>query len=136
MSSRPEPRLRAWVAPAADLAVCVVFVLVGRRTHHEDSAIEGFLRVLWPFALGLLVAYGVTRLWREPLHLGRAAVAWIVTVGVGEVLRLTVQDRELKVGFLVVAVVWFGALMLGWRVAVRAVTRRRRSRPAPAAPSG
>jgi hypothetical protein len=127
---------RAWIAPLADAAILVAFVGIGRRSHNEGSALDEFLRVLWPFAVGLVLAYAVTQLWRSPLDLPRAAVAWLVTVGVGETLRLAVQDRELKIGFLVVALIWFGALMVGWRYVVRRVTRRRRSRPAPAAPHG
>jgi hypothetical protein len=117
-------QVRPWVAAAADAAVLVAFVVIGRRSHHEGGDVEGFLRVLWPFAVGLVAGYTVTALWREPLARRRGAVAWLVTVGVGEALRLGAQDRELKIGFLVVAVAFFGAGMLGWRSLVRLRARR------------
>ncbi len=122
--------MRTSVAPLADLVVALAFVAIGRRTHHEAGDVEGFARVLWPFAAGLVVAYATTGLLREPLAWRRAIPAWLVTVGVGEALRLGVQGRELKLGFLVVAIVFFGAAMLGWRWAVlRAQTRHTRRAP-------
>jgi len=115
---------RAWVALLADVAVLVLFVLVGRRSHHEDAGFAGFLRVWWPFAVALGVAWLVTGLWRAPLSWARAAVAWLLTVGLGMALRIAVEDRELKVAFTIVTLLFVGAGMLGWR----AVVRWRRSR--------
>ena len=57
----------AWFALLGDVAVLVVFVLVGRRSHHEDAGFAGFLRVWWPFAVALGVAWLATGLWRAPL---------------------------------------------------------------------
>ena len=56
-----EQVARPWVALLGDIAVLVVFVLVGRRSHHEDAGLAGFLRVWWPFAVGLGVAWLVDR---------------------------------------------------------------------------
>ena len=64
--------LRPWIAAAADVAVLVVFVVIGRRSHHEDAGVAGFLRVWWPFVVGLAVAWLVTGLVRSPLAWGRA----------------------------------------------------------------
>jgi hypothetical protein len=123
----PAPTVRPWVAAAADLAVVVLFVLIGRRSHHEDAGAAGFLRVWWPFGAGLLVAWLVTRLDRAPLAWGRAVVAWILTVAVGMALRIAVEGREFKLAFTVVTLLFLGAGMLGWRAIVRAVRARRRS---------
>src|SRR5207244_5135987 len=51
VAETPERPFRPWVAALADLAVLVVFVAVGRRSHHEDAGVAGFLRVRWPFAV-------------------------------------------------------------------------------------
>ena len=115
---------RPWVALLADVAVLVLFVLVGRRSHHEDAGFAGFLRVWWPFAVALGVAWLVTGLWRAPLSWGRAAVAWLVTVGLGMTLRIAAEGRDFKVAFAIVTLLFVGAGMLGWR----AVVRWRRSR--------
>ncbi len=115
---------RPGFALLGDVAVLVVFVLVGRRSHHEDAGFAGFLRVWWPFAVALGVAWLATGLWRVPLSWGRAVVAWLLTVGLGMVLRIAVEDREFKVAFTIVTLLFVGAGMLGWR----AVVRWRRSR--------
>ncbi len=47
-----------------------------------------------------------------------------MTVALGMALRIVVQDREFKVAFTIVTLVFVGAGMLGWR----AVVRWRRSR--------
>jgi hypothetical protein len=116
---------RPWLALVADVAVVVVFVLVGRRSHHEDAGLAGFLRVWWPFATGLAVAWIACGLWREPLAWRRAVPAWLVTVGVGMAVRILAQDREFKLAFTVVTLLFVGAGMLGWRAVVRAVRARR-----------
>jgi hypothetical protein len=119
-----EQLSRPWLGLLGDVAVLVVFVLVGRRSHHEDAGFAGFLRVWWPFAVALGVAWIVTGLWRAPLAWVRAVAAWLVTVALGMALRIVVQDREFKVAFTIVTLLFVGAGMLGWR----AVARWRRSR--------
>jgi hypothetical protein len=111
-------RLPVWVAAAADVAVVVVFVVIGRRTHHEDAGVGGFFRVLWPFLVGLAAGWGVTGLFRTPLDLRRASVTWLTTIAVGVALRIAVQGHTFKLAFLVVALVFVGVCMLGWRAAV------------------
>jgi hypothetical protein len=121
---------RPWLALLGDVVVLVVFVLVGRRSHHEDAGLAGFFRVWWPFAVALGVAWIVTGLWRVPLAWSRAVLAWLITVGLGMALRIVAQDRELKVAFAIVTLLFVGAGMLGWR----AVIRWRRSRTLAATP--
>lgn len=118
---------RPWLALVGDVAVLVVFVLVGRRSHHEDAGLAGFVRVWWPFAVGLGVAWVACGLWRAPLEWGRAVAAWLVTVGVGMAVRILVQGRDFKVAFTIVTLVFVGAGMLGWRVVTRVVRSRRRA---------
>jgi FtsH-binding integral membrane protein len=127
VSDEPAPTLRPWIAAAADLAVLVLFVVVGRRSHHEDAGVLGFLRVWWPFAAGLVLAWLVTRLDRAPLAWGRAVAAWLLTVAVGMALRIAVEGRDFKIAFTIVTLLFVGAGMLGWRAVVRGVRERRRS---------
>jgi DUF3054 family protein len=114
-------RLSPWIAFGADLLVLVVFVLVGRRSHDEGSGVEGFLRVWWPFAVGLMVATIASGTWRAPLEWRRAIVTWLVTVALGMTLRIAVQGRDFKPTFVIVTTVFVGAGMLGWRGVVRRV---------------
>ncbi len=125
MTDPPNSTIRPWIAAAADLAVVVVFVVIGRRSHHEDAGVAGFLRVWWPFGAGLAVAWLVTGLFRTPLAWNRAIVAWLVTVAAGMALRVVVEDRDLSVAFTIVTTVFLGAGMLGWRGVVHVVRARR-----------
>ena len=113
-----ERRTPVWVAAAADLVVIALFVVIGRRTHHTGSAAAGFVRVLWPFLVGLVAGWLATGLASAPLAWRRVVPAWFVTVGLGLALRIFVQGHDFKPAFTVVAVVFVGVGMLGWRGAV------------------
>lgn len=110
-----------------DLLCVVAFVVIGRRSHDEASGLEGLLRVVWPFAAGLLGATVVAAgarfgPWRA------AVVTWIGTVGVGMALRIGVQGRPFKVGFVIVTTLFLAVTMLGWRALAWAVWPRVRRR--------
>lgn len=115
--------MRVLAAFLADLAVVVVFVLVGRRTHHEDAGFVGFLRVCWPFAVGLVAGWALTRLDRDPYAWGRVVGAWVVTVAGGMALRVALQGHEFVPSFTIVATLFLGMGMLAWRAVVHAVVR-------------
>ena len=124
MQLRARQTQPSWIAPVADVAVLLLFVAIGRRTHNEGSGVGEFLRILWPFLVGLGLGYAVTRLWSRPLDPRRVVGAWLLTVATGEVLRLTVQDRPWRPGFLIVALLFLGAAMAAWRLVAVAVLRR------------
>ncbi len=127
MTDAGDRTLRPWIAAAADLAVVVVFVVIGRRSHHEDAGFVGFLRVWWPFAVGLGVAWVATGLRRAPLAWSRVAGAWLVTVGAGMILRVVVEGHDFSVAFTIVTLLFLGAGMFGWRGGLRRVRARRRA---------
>ena len=106
--------------------MCVVaFVLAGRRSHDEGSGLGAVLEVAAPFLVALAVGWLVARAWRHPVELRTGVTVWIVTVVVGMVLRRAVFDRGTAVSFVIVATVVLGALLVGWRVAARAIAARR-----------
>ena len=124
MAEPTEPRrLPVWVAPIADLVVLLLFVAIGRSSHHGPSGVGYFLRVLWPFALAMLLGYIATRLVLAPLAWRRVAGTWVITIAVAEALRLSVQDRPWKPAFLVVATLFIGACMFGWRFVAARIRR-------------
>jgi hypothetical protein len=136
-ADRPEPTLRPAIAFLLDLVAVVVFVLVGRRTHHEDAGFVGFLHVAWPFAAALVLGWFVSRADRAPLAWGRVAIVWAVTVVAGMLLRITVEGHDFKVSFTIVATLFLGACFFGWRLVYRTVMRRRSAAStAPAARGG
>lgn len=50
---------------ALDAVLVLVFVLIGRGSHDEGSALIGLLTTLWPFLAALLLGWVVTRSWRS-----------------------------------------------------------------------
>jgi hypothetical protein len=124
----PGTRIRPWLAAAADVAVVLVFVAIGRRSHGESESASGFFTTLWPFLAGLAVGAAVTRLYAAPLAWRRAVPAWLITVGVGLALRIGVVGHEFKLSFAIVATTFLGLFLLGWRAVYLAVARRRTAR--------
>ncbi|WP_371741002.1 DUF3054 domain-containing protein [Frigoribacterium sp. CFBP 13729] len=110
----------------ADLVLVVAFVLIGRRSHDEGSALAGVLTTLWPFAAGLVVGWALVLVRGRSLPaVGSGLVVWPATVVVGMVLRV-ISGQGTAVSFVIVTVVVLGIFLLGWRALVR--VRRRRAR--------
>jgi hypothetical protein len=103
----------------------VVFVVIGRASHHHGQTLGGFLSTVWPFAAGLavgevLVAFGRSRSLASPWM---GAVVAVSTVAVGMVLRV-VGGQGTAAAFVVVAMVFLGAVMTGGRLVGAALARR------------
>lgn len=118
-------------AAVLDVVAVVAFVVIGRRSHDEGSAIAGTFRIVAPFLIALAVAWLVARAWRSAAEIRTGVAVWAVTVVVGLALRRTVFDRGIAPAFVIVTTIVLGAFLLGWRAVHRAVLRRSppRSRP-------
>ena len=119
MSWIRAPKKVGQLAFLADLFVIAVFVAFGRRSHDDGSGLEGFLRVWWPFALGLVVATTAAGMWKHPFEWRRVIAGWLGTVAVGMLVRIAVQGREFKPSFVIVTTLFLGVGMLGWRYVAR-----------------
>jgi hypothetical protein len=118
------------VALVVDLACVVAFAAAGRGSHEPGASGWVVLAIAWPFALAALLAHaGLLAAGRRStsLHPGGTTVL-AVTYVLGMALRAS-SGRGLAPGFLVVALVFLVATLLGWRV-VRALVRRGGRRPA------
>ena len=115
------------VAIVLDLFLTVVFAAIGRRNHGESSALVGVAHTAWPFLVGVLVGWAllaVARRTHAGASLSSGCVVWLSTVIVGMILRqLTGSGTALP--FIIVATLFTGAVMLGWR-AIALVARRKR----------
>ena len=112
-------------ALAADLLAVLVFVLVGRRSHDEGSALAATVATAWPFVTGTAVGELVVILVRRPpesLAAGGIVTAGAVAVGMG--LR-RLAGGGTPVTFVVVATTFLALLMIGWRLGARLLARRR-----------
>jgi hypothetical protein len=122
-------RGRAWLAPLADALCLVAFVALGRRTHDLHGGGGWFVAVLWPFAVGWVLAALVTRVYREPPRPSwRAAATCGLGVTLALVLRATLTNRSTPVVFGVVALSFLALATLGWRGAVALYARVARAR--------
>jgi MFS-type transporter involved in bile tolerance (Atg22 family) len=109
-----------------DLAIVVVFVVIGRRQHDEGSAAVGIVKTAAPFLIGLGVAWVVAKpFWAQPTGARTGLVIWLVTLIVGMLLRRFAFDRGTATAFVIVATVFLGLAMNGWRAISRMLTARR-----------
>jgi len=117
-------RRGAWALPV-DAVLVLAFVLVGRRSHDESSALVGVATTLWPFLVGTVLGWLLAALLRRPWpSLTAGLLVWPTTVVVGMLLRVA-SGQGVQVGFVVVATVVLAVALLGWRVVVLLVGRRR-----------
>lgn len=107
-----------------DVALVLVFVLVGRRSHEESSAIAGLTSTAWPFLVGTVVGWLVVRVWIHPMRTWPEGVGiWLSAVIIGMVLR-AVSGQGTEVSFVIVTLLVLGVFLVGWRVVVGVVHRR------------
>jgi Protein of unknown function (DUF3054) len=114
-------------ALAADLLSIVVFVVIGRRNHDDGSALTGIVKTAAPFLMGLALAWLIVRAWRWPLAILTGLAIWPITLLVGMMCRNLIFGRDTPISFVIVATVFLGLCFVGWRMAARAMARRRRS---------
>ncbi len=103
-----------------DVAAVALFALIGRRAHEEGLTTAGVARTAAPFLAGLGAGWLLTRAWRAPASLPVGAGVAATTVAGGMALRRVVFDDGTAASFVVVASVFLGTAMLGWRAAARA----------------
>ena len=115
---------RAATALAIDVVAVLIFVVIGRRNHHETGgAVSATVAVAGPFLIGLGVGWVVTRAHRAPLRLRTGAGVWVCTVVVGLILRRFAFDRGIAGAFIIVATLTLGLFLLGWRAIARQMSR-------------
>ncbi len=133
-ATRPSSRRRAAAAGAAaalDAGCVLVFVAIGRASHHHGESLAGLASTAWPFLAGLAAGLLVTRGWRRPAAIVPAGLgAWLGAVVIGMLLRV-LAGQGTAVAFVGVALAFLGLFLLGWRVVAAAyqATLAHRERP-------
>jgi len=113
-------------ALAIDVLCVVVFVVIGRKSHDEGSALTGTAKVVAPFLIALLAGWVGWRRWRRPAtNLRFGTAVWLTTVALGMVLRRVVFAKSTAGTFIIVATVFLGVFLLGWRALAGVVAKRR-----------
>ena len=113
---------------ALDVAFICLFAAIGRRTHAETGALLGVATTAWPFLAGMAAGWlvWVSAVRRAPLRVREGIPVWLATVAIGMVLR-HLTDAGTAISFIVVATVFLGAALLGWRAVAELITNRRRA---------
>ncbi|HET9731200.1 MAG TPA: DUF3054 domain-containing protein [Acidimicrobiales bacterium] len=123
---------RVAAAALVDVAAVVLFVAIGRSSHHHPATVGGFLSTAWPFAVGVGVGWALSA--RCPLWVPRAGlIVCSATVAVGMTLRV-VAGQGTAWAFILVALAFLGAVMIAGRIPAGWAARVA-GRDAPAAPS-
>jgi peptidoglycan/LPS O-acetylase OafA/YrhL len=112
-------------AVVADLVAVLVFVLLGRRSHDEGSALAGTVATAWPFLTGAAAGEAVALVARRPPEsVAAGAIVTAGAVGLGMILR-RVAGGGTPVSFVLVATTFVALFVVGWRLAARLLARRR-----------
>ncbi|MGO9334400.1 MAG: DUF3054 domain-containing protein [Acidimicrobiales bacterium] len=113
-----------------DLAAVLLFVGIGRAVHAHGLGVAGLASTAWPFLSGLAAAWiALAACRRDGASFLDGLVVWISTVALGMALRV-VSGQGIAVAFVLVALGFLGATMLGWRLVVAGLRRRRLERRA------
>jgi Protein of unknown function (DUF3054) len=112
-------------AALGDIAAVVVFVVIGRNNHDEGNAVSGIVKVAAPFLLALGGGWLLAmRIDRRPLTVRFGVVVWLTTLLGGMALRRTAFSRGIAIPFVIVATLFLGVSLLGWRLLVHLNARR------------
>jgi hypothetical protein len=109
--------MRAALSVLADVFFVLVFVVIGRASHHDGESLAGVASTAWPFLAGLAIGELATKAWRSPFALIPAGMGvWLATVAGGQLLRV-VSGQGTEFAFVLVSAAFLGLFLLGWRVA-------------------
>ena len=107
----------------------MVFVIIGRANHHHGENVGGVLSTLWPFALGVIVGWTVLIGKKQSgRSLRNGVVVMLSKVAIGMVLRV-VSGQGTAFAFIIVALLFLGAVMVGWRLVLLRLERQKRTSP-------
>ncbi len=112
----------------ADVAMVLVFVVIGRANHHSGETLAGVASTAWPFLAGLAAGELAARSWRRPAALvPTGLIVWLATVGLGQVLRV-VSGQGTEPAFIAVSAAFLGLFLLGWHAVVAGLRSARAPR--------
>jgi hypothetical protein len=123
-----EDVFRLWVA--IDLLAILVFVAIGRSVHDHGINVAGLASTAWPFAVGVSIGWLViVVVGRVGTSLSDGVIVAVITVAVGMFLR-TVAGQGVAFAFILVALGFLGAFMLGARAVLGGLRHLRSKRSA------
>jgi amino acid transporter len=114
--SRPVGRT-VQIAAVIDMVAILVFVMLGRKSHHEDgSFVAATLKVAGPFLIALVAGWIVARAWKAPTAFNTGIQIWLVTIVGGMLLRHFAFSKGTATAFIIVASTFTLVFLVGWRM--------------------
>lgn len=108
-----------------DSIAVILFSAIGRATHGLDP-IMGIWETSWTFLLALVVAWGISFAWQDPMAPWRTGLpVWALTVA-GAMLLRWMSGQGVDPAFVIVASLILFVLLVGWRLIARVIIVRRR----------
>jgi hypothetical protein len=105
------------VAAVIDVVAILVFVMLGRKSHHEDgSFVAATLKVAGPFLIALVGGWLVARAWKAPTTFNTGIQIWLVTIVGGMLLRHFAFSKGTATPFIIVASTFTLVFLVGWRM--------------------
>ena len=112
-----------------DLALVVLFAVIGRASHAEGLNLDGVFRTALPFVAGTLMAWIGFSLKRLPgTTVVNGVFVWAMTVVLGVFFRIMLGETA-EVTFVLVTAAVLAAFLIGWRAILLLVNRSRPQRP-------
>lgn len=123
-SSRPAARTIA-LSFVADLVLVITFAALGRASHETEAFGPGLVMTAWPFVAALVIAWAASFAFQKPTALAPTGlIIWLVTVAGGLGIRVLSGDTA-AVPFIIVAAITLALFLLGWRLIVMLIAKRR-----------
>ena len=110
------------IAVGLDVLAVLVFVTVGRASHHYGETVPGVASATWPFLLAAAAGWALTRR-ADPLAPRTGIVQAVTTVTAGMALRVAAGQGTAP-SFVAVSLGFLGLCMVGGRWLARAGIRR------------
>ncbi|MGA4668452.1 DUF3054 domain-containing protein [Propionibacteriaceae bacterium Y1923] len=111
-------------AIVVDLALVVVFAVIGRASHGGSLGPGAIFGTAWPFLTACLVAWAVMLIRkRDHLGIGAGIFVWFITWAGGMFFRVSGGDTA-AIPFVVVAAAVLALFLVGWRVLAGLLARR------------
>lgn len=99
-----------------DLLCVLAMAVIGTNNHKTDTGISGILFVAAPFLIATTLSRVFMRLnKKDETTVVDGVTVVLFTVAIGMILRRFAFDRGTATPFVIVATLFLGSTMLGWR---------------------
>jgi cell division protein FtsW (lipid II flippase) len=117
---RPNPAI--WLI--FDVLGILVFVMIGRNNHDEESGLGYTLQTAAPFLIAMVAGWAFSQAWKKPEAWRTGLITWGTTLVGGMLLRRLLFDKGTASAFVIVATVFLALAMFTWRYVLRSIHRR------------